>query len=179
MDHIKIIHSPPTVPTTAAAFHESATHVDALGMPVAFVWHEGDENPWSYHPTPCCGASATFSETTLCCKKCWHEVDLAYGNVPLEPLQVLEGRAIPERPAPIVFVELYTYQSAERSAEDIAAGRYRLDPMSEGQSALHTAEITSSSVRDEDGITHVSVDEREIEKAREVLKAIAFTATGL
>lgn len=24
--------------------------------------------------TPCCGAFATFHDTTLCCKRCWREV---------------------------------------------------------------------------------------------------------
>jgi hypothetical protein len=82
---------PPTVPTTASEFHSSATHVDALGMPVAFT----DEN-WPYHPTPCCGASASIfcDDGTMYCKSCYAEVDDAYGNHPLEPYRPISRTEI-------------------------------------------------------------------------------------
>lgn len=74
----------PTVPTTGSPFHARATHRDALGMPVAGV---GD---WPYHPTPCCGASASISDGPMYCKACYAEVDDAYGNVPVEPFTPLD-----------------------------------------------------------------------------------------
>lgn len=81
--HIRVI--PPTVPTTAAPFHERATHMDALGMPVAFSQPFPEDPPWPYHPTPCCGAAASCGEWGMYCKACYHEVDAAYGNFPMEP----------------------------------------------------------------------------------------------
>lgn len=78
-DPIHIHIAPETVPTTPAPIHESATHIDALGMPVAGV----GKHP--FHPTPCCGAAMTYHEIYPCCKACWHDVDPAYGNVPVEP----------------------------------------------------------------------------------------------
>ena len=89
---IKVTVVPPTVPTTAAAFHDAATHVDALGMPVAFTPPliidgrviEGTGGD-TYHPTPCCGAAASVNDGPMYCKGCYHEVDDAFGNVPLEP----------------------------------------------------------------------------------------------
>jgi len=77
---------PQTVPTTASPFHSTATHRDALGMPVAGVG--GD---WPYHPTPCCGAAASISdpEYGMYCKACYGQVDDAYGNVPVEPFESL------------------------------------------------------------------------------------------
>ena len=78
---------PPTVPTTGAPFHERATHTDALGMPVAF----SKLDDWPYHPTPCCGAAASCDETaTMYCKRCYAEVDPAFGNHPLEPYRPIE-----------------------------------------------------------------------------------------
>lgn len=75
------IHVHPTIlPTTAAEFHPSATHIDALGMPVAFT-----SDDWPYHPTPCCGASASISDGPMYCKRCYAEVDPAFGNHPLTP----------------------------------------------------------------------------------------------
>lgn len=81
---------PPTVPTTASPFHPSATHVDALGMPVAFttVYPDGGE-PWPYHPTPCCGATASISDGPMYCKACYADVDFAFGNAPLEPFRTI------------------------------------------------------------------------------------------
>ncbi len=78
---------PETVPTTASPFHPTATHKDALGMPVAFT-SEG----FTYHPTPCCGASASISdpEYGMYCKACYEQVDDAYGNVPVEPFVALQ-----------------------------------------------------------------------------------------
>ncbi len=86
---IKIIVVPQTVPTTTSPFHHSATHVDALGMPVAIYRDEwqGKVSEHPYHPTPCCGASATYHDADLCCKACWEYVDPAYGNVPVEPFR--------------------------------------------------------------------------------------------
>jgi hypothetical protein len=86
---IKVV--PPTVPTTASPFHESATHLDALGMPVAFVDNDDGIGPWPYHPTPCCGASASISDGPMYCKGCYFEVDPAFGNHPLEPYREIEG----------------------------------------------------------------------------------------
>ena len=91
-DDITIIVHPPTVPLTGAPFHKSATHVDALGMPVAFGglrFNDGSEERWSYHPTPCCGAAASISdpEYGMYCKACYEQVDPAFGNVPVEPLR--------------------------------------------------------------------------------------------
>jgi hypothetical protein len=76
---------PATVPTSAAPFHPTATHVDALGMPVAFGRFEDHE--WTYHPTPCCGAAASISDGPMYCKACYAEVDYAFGNAPLEPFR--------------------------------------------------------------------------------------------
>ena len=83
---------PETVPTTASPYHASATHVDALGMPVAFNRPFGDEAPWPYHPTPCCGASASISdpEYGMYCKKCYEQVDPAFGNHPVEPYRPIK-----------------------------------------------------------------------------------------
>jgi hypothetical protein len=78
---------PQTVPTTAAPFHPSASHADALGMPVAGV------EDFPYHPTPCCGAAASISDGPMFCKACYREVDDAYGNVPVEPFRPLGQRA--------------------------------------------------------------------------------------
>lgn len=83
---------PETVPTTASPFHPSATHKDALGMPVAFTTPNPDwpeDKPWPYHPTPCCGAAASISTDTMFCKACYDEVDPAFGNFPVEPYQPL------------------------------------------------------------------------------------------
>lgn len=85
VDEIVVHVVPPTVPTTASPFHATATHVDALGMPVAFGSYEGET--WSYHPTPCCGAAASISDGPMYCKACYAEVDDAYGNVPVEPIR--------------------------------------------------------------------------------------------
>ncbi len=85
---IRVRVVPPTVPTTASPFHPRATHRDALGMPVAFCdlsFGEGEPDLFPYHPTPCCGASASISDGPMYCKSCYGEVDDAYGNVPLEP----------------------------------------------------------------------------------------------
>jgi hypothetical protein len=93
-DEIRITVHPATVPTTAAPFHESATHVDALGMPVAFGEHtiQGHTERWTYHPTPCCGAAASISDPIygMYCKACYEQVDPAFGNVPLEPFRPIE-----------------------------------------------------------------------------------------
>ena len=83
-DDLEIRVMPNTVPTTSSPFHKSATHVDALGMPVAF------SDDWPFHPTPCCGAAATFHDSDLCCKRCWEYVDLAFGNYPVEPYRPIE-----------------------------------------------------------------------------------------
>lgn len=92
---IEIKVFPPTVPTTASPFHSIATHIDVLGMPVA--WPEyppelqevlGDALP--YHPTPCCGACATIDDGPMYCKGCYEEVDFAYGNVPMKPFRSIE-----------------------------------------------------------------------------------------
>lgn len=72
---------PETVPTTSSPFHASATHIDALGMPVAFT----ENDNWPYHPTPCCGASASIGDWGMYCKGCYEEVDGAFGNHPLKP----------------------------------------------------------------------------------------------
>ena len=89
---IKIHVQPPTVPTTAAPFHPTATHADALGMPVAFTDpHPLDGQRWTYHPTPCCGASASISDGPMYCKACYREVDTAFGNVPLEPFREVQA----------------------------------------------------------------------------------------
>lgn len=89
-DGLVIRIHPQTVPTTAAEFHASATHVDALGMPVAIYRDErfGDS---PYHPTPCCGAAASISdpEYGMYCKRCYEQVDSAFGNVPVEPFRPL------------------------------------------------------------------------------------------
>lgn len=77
------------MPTTASPFHPSATHVDALGMPVAFGRHEfgdGTVEEWTYLPT-CCGAAASTSTGEMYCKACYREVDQAFGNVPVEPFR--------------------------------------------------------------------------------------------
>jgi hypothetical protein len=89
MPEIKIHVVPPTVPTTASPFHPTATHVDALGMPVAIYRDEDFSFP--FHPTPCCGASASISDGPMYCKGCYAEVDYAYGNVPLEPFTELKA----------------------------------------------------------------------------------------
>ena len=85
-DELTIEVVPPTVPTTASAYHASATHVDALGMPVVFS--ERDNFP--FHPTPCCGAAASINDGPMYCKACYAEVDNAFGNVPVEPLRPIE-----------------------------------------------------------------------------------------
>ena len=92
-DFVIRVH-PPTVPTTAAPFHPTTTHVDALGMPVAFgssTFH-GHTETWTYHPTPCCGAAASISdpEYGMYCKACYEQVDPAFGNAPLEPFRPVE-----------------------------------------------------------------------------------------
>lgn len=90
MDELKISVYPQTVPTTAGAFHSRATHVDVLGMPVAFSDIMGDGSEmWPYHPTPCCGASASISDGPMYCKGCYEEVDGAFGNVPVEPFRLI------------------------------------------------------------------------------------------
>ena len=95
-DRITISVYPSTVPTTASPFHPSATHVDALGMPVAISVHDyvdGDGrqvvDEWPYHPTPCCGAAASISDPDygMYCKGCYEQVDGAFGNVPLLPFR--------------------------------------------------------------------------------------------
>lgn len=71
-----------------------ATHLDAAGNPVAFPpsLFEGD-TPTAFHPTPCCGSSATGSTgQAIACKRCWREVDEWYGDVPRAPFTILEGR---------------------------------------------------------------------------------------
>lgn len=85
-DDLVIYVHPQTVPTTAAEFYPRATHVDALGMPVAF----GEYGPWL--PTPCCGAAASISdpEYGMYCKACYEQVDDAFGNVPVEPFRLIE-----------------------------------------------------------------------------------------
>jgi hypothetical protein len=89
-DRLVIKVHPQTVPTTAAPFHPTATHRDALGMPVAFgssSWPDGTVETWTYHPTPCCGAAMSCTaEGFPYCKACYEEVDWAYGNVPVEPI---------------------------------------------------------------------------------------------
>lgn len=85
MDELKITVVPATVPTTAAPFHPKATHVDAIGMPVAFGEYDGET--WTYYPTPCCGAAASISDGPMYCKACYEEVDDAYGGVPVEPFR--------------------------------------------------------------------------------------------
>jgi hypothetical protein len=85
-DFIVIRVVPPTVPTTASPFHPLATHIDALGMPVAF----SEYNEWPYHPTPCCGAAASISDGPMYCKRCYEEVDYAFGNVPVKPYRPIE-----------------------------------------------------------------------------------------
>ena len=85
MDDFTISVYPQTVPTTASEFHSSATHVDALGMPVAF----SELDAWPYHPTPCCGASASISDGPMYCKGCYEEVDGAFGNHPVEPYRLI------------------------------------------------------------------------------------------
>jgi len=87
---IKIIVQPPTVPTTAADIHPTATHLDALGMPVAIYHDEYTGKDQPYHPTPCCGASAKGCDGYIGCRKCYEEIDPAYGNVPLEPFTEIE-----------------------------------------------------------------------------------------
>jgi hypothetical protein len=82
---------PETVPTTAAEYHHTATHRDALGMPVAFSEPFPGEGKFPYHPTPCCGAAASISdpEYGMYCKACYEQVDPAFGNVPVEPFEAL------------------------------------------------------------------------------------------
>lgn len=82
---MKITVLPNVVPTTGAPFHPSATHRDALGMPVSYC--EG----FSFHPTPCCGAAASVGDYGFYCKACYGEVDPAYGNVPHDPITELGG----------------------------------------------------------------------------------------
>ena len=92
-DELRIICLPNTVPTTASPFHPSATHTDALGMPVAFGEHtfaDGETERWTYHPTPCCGAAASVGDWGFYCKACYEEVDPAYGNSPVEPFTEIE-----------------------------------------------------------------------------------------
>lgn len=84
---IKIIVQPPTVPTTGSDFHESATHVDALGMPVAYYHDEFMGKDFGYHPTPCCGASAKGCDGYIGCRACYQPIDPAFGNVPVEPIR--------------------------------------------------------------------------------------------
>jgi hypothetical protein len=84
---IRIRVAPPTVPTTASPYHPSATHRDALGMPVAGV------DSFPFHPTPCCGAAASISDGPMYCKACFAEVDDAYGNVPVRPFSPLGEEA--------------------------------------------------------------------------------------
>lgn len=87
---IRIMVAEETVPTTAAPFHPSATHVDAIGMPVAFCDILGDGTEmFPFHPTSCCGAAASISDGPMYCKKCYHEVDWAYGNVPVTPFRAI------------------------------------------------------------------------------------------
>jgi hypothetical protein len=85
---------PQTVPTTANPIHPSATHVDALGMPVAIYRDEwqGRVTEHPYHPTPCCGAAASISDGPMYCKACYAEVDFAFGNVPVEPFRPVTAR---------------------------------------------------------------------------------------
>ena len=85
-DGLVIRVHPETVPTTASPYHASATHVDALGMPVAFTKSDN----WPYHPTPCCGAAASISDGPMYCKGCYAEVDGAFGNYPVEPYRPIE-----------------------------------------------------------------------------------------
>lgn len=90
---LRIRVSPQTVPTTASAFHPTATHIDALGMPVRISTHDyGDGHPaetYTFHPTPCCGAAASISDGPMYCKACYAEVDFAFGNVPVEPFRLI------------------------------------------------------------------------------------------
>ena len=80
---LRVYVHPESVPTTANAIHPTATHTDALGMPVAGL----GEGSWPFHPTPCCGAAASISdpEYGMYCKACYAQVDDAFGNVPVEP----------------------------------------------------------------------------------------------
>ena len=93
-DDLIIRVHPETVPTTASPFHPTATHIDALGLPVAYgrhVFSDGEVEEWTYLPTPCCGASASISdpEYGMYCKACYAQVDPAFGNVPTEPIRPL------------------------------------------------------------------------------------------
>jgi len=81
---------PETVPTTTAPYHARATHVDALGMPVAYSQAHPDDPAWPYHPTPCCGAAASISDGPMYCKACYAEVDPAFGNHPVEPYRPIQ-----------------------------------------------------------------------------------------
>lgn len=96
-DAIRVSVLPNVVPTSGAPFHPSATHIDALGMPVAFfvadriVDGRQVASEWPFHPTPCCGASASISDGPMYCKACYEEVDFAYGNHPVEPYRPLHS----------------------------------------------------------------------------------------
>jgi hypothetical protein len=69
-----------------------ATHIDTNGLPVAFPDMRPGEQPTAFHPTPCCGASATYFEATLGCKRCYGEVEDWYGDVPRGPFEIIEDR---------------------------------------------------------------------------------------
>lgn len=88
--HLKISVYPQTVPTTASPFHPTATHVDALGMPVRIYHDPEDDYDFPFHPTPCCGAAASISDGPMYCKGCYEEVDGAFGNVPVQPFRPIE-----------------------------------------------------------------------------------------
>jgi hypothetical protein len=96
-ESIRVTLLPNVLPQTREAFHPSATHVDQRGMPVAFSRYQRRvdeaEEAWPFHPTPCCGAAASISDGPMYCKKCYGEVDYAFGNFPLEPFVPLTNPA--------------------------------------------------------------------------------------
>lgn len=54
--------------------------LDEFGHHVYSGWVQKDGTEYLYPVTDCCHASATFSDSDLCCKACWNEVDFYFGG---------------------------------------------------------------------------------------------------
>ena len=91
-DEITIRVHPPTVPTTASEFHATATHVDALGMPVAFSRPFPDEPEVALPPDALLRRGGVDQRPRVrhVLQGCYGQVDPAFGNHPLAPYRTVE-----------------------------------------------------------------------------------------
>lgn len=51
------------------------------GLLTAGVFYGEGQTPSVFFLTDCCGGAVTYSDSTLCCKGCWHEVDFSYDDI--------------------------------------------------------------------------------------------------